>query len=379
MSRLSYHGEEENHNSFLASKTSEKDSNANPVPKETTLITSEFSSNADKKTSQTKVLSPISPPITTGSSGRGSPLPPIRKSSSGSSDSSSPATSGRASPQSPLSEKGPGTRPSRPISSMTRNHTLLKTNFDSFLVFFDATVLSEWLTRANETVAALTSWLHTENNCIKFANFWLTQVSPSKRSELVAMEFSIVMDEVQFAFGVGLQDKELTLQDILTFMSAVVWEYPQKFSSSESGAFFVDLLMCLCCGRKENYKALLADVKCSTSNKQFVQFILATRAFAIVNFCSGVIDFYKQIHSLTKSSGHKELPVCNKDLIALDFAFQAVQNGYVEVFNYFVLNHDIKPDSQTADGKSFLLTAVLSGQVEVLRYLLKVKVNRRLP
>jgi hypothetical protein len=184
------------------------------------------------------------------------------------------------------------------------------------------------------------------------------------------------MDELHFAFGVGIQDRKLTIQDISTFMSAVLWEYPQKFSSTESGAFFLNILMCLCCGRKENYKALLSDVKCSTTNKQFVQFVLATRAFAIVSFCSGIIDFYKQIHSLAKSSDQEEVSSKSRDInsIATDFAFQAIQKGLVEVFQYFMLNYELKTATETtADGKCFLFAAVLSGQEQILRYLLKVR------
>ncbi|KAK3703599.1 hypothetical protein QZH41_019148 [Actinostola sp. cb2023] len=369
MSRLSYHGEEDDQNP--------DELNSNTVPKETK---SDFST---KKVSQKKVMSSVSPPRTPGSSGRGSPLPPIGKSPLGSNDSSSSSlSSGRNSPLNPS-----GSDQGIARSSITRNYKPLKGNFDSLLSFSDAAIIGEWLTRANKTVSELTSWFHSGDTFINFGNFWLNEVSPSKRSQLISMEYSIVMDELMFAFGVGLQGGELTEHDIVTFMNAVLWEYPQKFSASQSSAYFLNILMCLCCGRKDNYRKLLSDVKCSTSNKQFVQFILATRAFAIVSLCSGVLQFYKQIHTLKDSS--TDLPeacapqgqeICE---VAKQFAFQAIQKGFVEVFKYFLLNFEFELEEESdADRQSFVFATIIHGQEEMLGFLLKqtqlnVDVNKR--
>lgn len=377
MSRLSYHGEDDNVNSFLDPNDVDNEVDSNPVPKETTSTVQ----LASKKYPKTKGLPIVSPPVSPESSGRGSPLPPIRKSKSASSESSSSGRSSPGSPNGSLSslDKSSLKRPLKPISSMKGNDPSkpVKTNIDSLLLFFDATVIGDWLSRSNQTVDSLTSWVHSDNNFVNFANFWLTELSPSKRLELIAMEFGIVMDELKFAFGVGIQDEKLTIQDVSTFMGSVLWEYPQKFSSTRGGAFFLNLVMCLCCGRKESYKALLSDVHCSTSNKQFVQFVLATRAFALVSLCSGVIAFYKQIHSLESSSASSgtAVPSLSRDIhsFATDFAFQAIDKGLVIVFQYLMLNYELKAVRETtADGRCFLFSAILSGQEEILRLLLKV-------
>lgn len=368
MSRLSYHGEDETHQNT-------NDLDTNTVPKETTT-------NA-KKVSQKKGFSSVSPPGTPGSSGRGSPLPPISKSASSNGDSSS--SSLRSSPLSPIAPCQAGSAPNnisdteqvqvRPTSCFTRNFKPLKTNFDALLSYFDATIVAEWLTRANKTVSELSSWVHLGDSFANFAHFWLSEVSPNKRSELISMEYSIVMDELKFAFGVGLEGNQITEQDIVVFMNAVLWEYPEKFSPSQSGSSLLNILMCLCCGRKHNYRQLLSDVKCSTTNKQFVQFILATRAFAIVSLTSGVLDFYKQIHSMKDTQkGTSEFPqdsqLCQ---MAEHFALIAIQKGFVEVFQYFLLNYEFELDEDKGtDKRSLLFATIISGQEEMLKILLKV-------
>lgn len=354
MSRLSYHPEEDG-------KTPEDFNHDNTVPKETSTTT-------NKKVSQKKVLSPVSPPGTPGSSGRASPLPPIVKSATGNNDSSS-----RTSPT--LSAAGPEPGVVRPMSSITRTYKPLKTNFDSLLAYFDATIVAEWLTRANNTVSELSSWVISGETFINFANFWLTEVSPHKRSDLISMEYSIVMDELKFAFGVGLEGNQISEQDIVVFMNAVLWEYPHKFSPSQSGAHFLNILMCLCCGRKDNYRKLLSDVKCSTTNKQFVQFILATRAFAMISIVSAVLVFYKQIHPLKESPKDAPEDLQCRDMcqVAKTFAFKTIQKGFSEVFKYFLYNYEFELNEEKGgDQKCFLFAIILSGQEEMLRILLKV-------
>ena len=374
ISRLSYHGDDDSMNSFLDANDVDNEVDRNAVPRETTTTVQ----SASQRYLKTKGLPTVSHTVSQESSRRGSPLPPIRKSKSASSESLS---SGRCSPCSPTGSASPLDnaslkRPLKPITGMKEVDLSKPVNsdIDSLLLFFDATVISDWLSRSNETVDSLTVWVHSDNNFVNFANFWLTELSLGKRWELISMEFSIVMDELKFAFGVGIQDNKLTIQEVSAFMSSVLWEYPQKFSSTRGGTFFLNLVMCLCCGRKENYKALLSDVRCSTSNKQFVQFVLATRAFALVSLCSGVIAFYKEIHS-QESPSDAGFASLSRDihLFATDFAFEAIQKGLVKVFQYLLLNYELKAIKETtADGKCFLFAAILSGQEEILRLLLKV-------
>lgn len=311
---------------------------------------------------------PVSPPLSSGSSGRGSPLPPIGSVHSLSSN-NSPSSSGRSSPAS-HSHDG-----DRVISARKKDIKPSKPNFDNILLYMDSTVVGDWLTRANDSIKQLTSWLHSSDNFVQFAHFWLSEMPRSKQRELMDMEFSVLMEEIYFAFGAGLKGGSITREDIDAFARAVLWEYPEKFHGSETRDFFLNILLCLCSGRKNNYRALLSDVQCSTSTKQFVQFILATRAFAIVNICSGVLEFFKtafQRSAYTNSVGNS---LASKSLvtIATEFAFQAVQKELPNVLDYLMRNYSLQHQTlKDSGGKSLIFTAVLSGNEKMLGHLLKV-------
>ena len=306
-----------------------------------------------------------------GSSGRDSPLPPIGTIQSVSS-SSSPSSSARNSP-----EVGHHTRnEGRVTSARHKDVKLSKANFDNILIHMDSTVVGVWLKRANDSIKILTSWLHGGDNFVRFAHFWLSEMPTSKQKQLIDMEFSIFMDELEFAFGAGLKGGSISLTDINNFAHAILWEYPEKINSSESSDYFLSTLLCLCSGRKNNYHALLSDVQCSTLVKQFVQLILATRAFAIVNICTGVLEFYKGTfpsHSNIQSSCDS---LVSKSLVSLatDFAFQAVKKEFPEVLDFLIQGNSLQHQSlKDSEGKSLIFTAVLSGKEIMLEHLLKVE------
>ena len=313
---------------------------------------------------------PVSPPLSSGSSGRGSPLPPIGSTHSLSSN-NSPSSSGRNSPASHLHD---GER-LRVVSAHKKDIKPSKPNFDKILLYMDSTVIGDWLTKANDSIKQLTSWLHSSDNFVQFAHFWLSEMPRSKQRELMDMEFSVLMEEIYFAFGAGLKEGSITRDDIDAFSRAVLWEYPEKFHCSETRDFFLNILLCLCSGRKSNYRALLSDVQCSTLTKQFVQLILATRAFAIVSIFSGVLEFYKtmfQRSAYTNSVGNS---IASKSLvtIATEFAFQAVQKELPDVLGYLMKNYSLQHQTmKDSAGKSVIFTAVLSGNEKMLGYLLKV-------
>ena len=313
----------------------------------------------------------VSPPLSSESSGRGSPLPPIGSSHSISSNNSpSSNSSGRNSPACHSPAAG-----DRVISTRKKDFKPSKPNFDNILFYMDSTVVGDWLTKANDSIKQLTCWLHFEDNFVQFAHFWLSEMSRSKQRELIDMEFSIIMEELYFAFGAGLKGGSFAHEDIDAFARAVFWEYPEKFHSSETRDFFLCVLLCLCSGRKNNYRVLLSDVQCSTLTKQFVQLILATRAFAIVNVCTGVLEFFK---TAFQRSSYTDL-VCNslvsKSLvtIATEFAFQAVQKEFPDVLDYLIRNYSLQHQTlKDSGGKSLIFTAVLCGKEKILEHLVKV-------
>ena len=306
---------------------------------------------------------PVSPPLSSGSSGRGSPLPPI-----GASSSISPSSSGRNSPiATSRYQDGNGAR--------RKDVKRSKPNFDSVLFYMDSTVVGDWLTKANISIKQLTSWLHYNDNFIQFTHFWLSEMPRSQQRELIEMEFTILMEEINFAFGAGLQGGSVSSQEIEAFARSVFWEYPEKFHSSETKDFFLKILLCLCSGKKTTYRALLSDVQCSTSNKQYVQLILGTRAFAIVNICSGVLEFYKQAFNRISYEDVVENSLVSKSLVAIatEFAFQAVRKDLPDVLDYFIRNYSLQHYTlKDNSGKSLIFVAVLSGKENMLRHILKV-------
>lgn len=306
----------------------------------------------------------VSPPLSAGSSGRGSPLPPI-----GASSTASPSSSERNSPSQSISAAN------RVISTRRKDLKTSKANFDSMLLYMDSTVVSDWLTKANSLIKQLTSWLHDNDNFIQFAHFWLSEMPTSKQRELIEMEFSILMEEIFFAFGAGLEGKSVSRQDICAFARAVFWEYPEKFHNSETMDFFLNILLCLCSGRKNNYRALLSDVQCSTSNKQFVQLILATRAFAIVSICSGVLEFFKAAFDRSTYKEATDNSLVSKSVVAIatEFTFQAVRKDLPVVLDHLLKNYSLQHYTlKDSEGKSLLFAAVLSGKENMLGHLLKV-------
>ena len=97
-------------------------------------------------------------------------------------------------------------------------------NFDSMLTFIDASVVSEWLNRANRFLRKMHRW-HQDNSSlyklsnqkgsldkyesfVNFANFWLgcnktSKLDHKQRRLLLEMEYSIICDEVTQAFQIG--------------------------------------------------------------------------------------------------------------------------------------------------------------------------------
>lgn len=53
----------------------------------------------------------------------------------------------------------------------------------------------------------------------------------------------------------------------------------------------------------EAYRLLLTNVKCSTINPQYIQWLLAIRSFALVTFLQAVITFYRELAEMHVSEG----------------------------------------------------------------------------
>ena len=215
-------------------------------------------------------------------------------------------------------------------------------NYDNILTYIDAAVVTEWLNRANRYLKKMFKWhqmntgLYQKNQAkpssngsllrfesfILFANFWLSSASPAQqnpsaeakpersiyslsekqRRQLIEMEYSIIKEELVQAFQVGIDSQALTLNDIYQLLRAVFKEYPLKFFGMRGNYLVVDYIDILSSDRNDpSYKRLLSDVKCRTVNKQYAQWLLSIRSFALINMCWSIIKFYR------KSTAEKQM------------------------------------------------------------------------
>jgi hypothetical protein len=86
-------------------------------------------------------------------------------------------------------------------------------NFDYMLAYIDASVVSDWLNRANRYLKKMSKWHRHSNfeSYIKFCNFWLgfsgsSKFNDKQRRQLLEMEYSIIYEEVLQAFQVIFVD-----------------------------------------------------------------------------------------------------------------------------------------------------------------------------
>lgn len=165
-------------------------------------------------------------------------------------------------------------------------------NFDQMLNYMDATIVAEWLIRSNSLLEELDTFCSTGDNFVKFSHFWLTDFSDTKKQEIYEMEHDILIHEVGLAFAVGRESCRVAQREILDLVSTLFHEYPSKL---ESNYLFLDYLYILTSGRYELYKKLLSDVHCSTHNRQYAQWLLATRSFALVSMWCAIIKFYHNV------------------------------------------------------------------------------------
>lgn len=134
---------------------------------------------------------------------------------------------------------------------------------------------------------------------VLFCNFWLgnntnVKFTDKQRRQLIEMEYSIICDEVMQAFQVGIESQTVSVQDVTQLLRAVFKEYPIQLLSFRGTYLILDFVDILSSDRDQEYKRLLSDVKCRTVNKQYAQWLLSIRSFALINLCWSIIKFYRK-------------------------------------------------------------------------------------
>lgn len=314
-----------------------------PVPSTVDLTVNESRSKRKRKKNKQKVLDTV--PSRHELPMRHAPLPPVRPSSSFDVDMTSQPI-GASQPPKPL-------------------------NFDDMLCYMDATVVSAWLTRSNENVGKLSDFCNTGDNFVRFAHFWLSDFPGVEKQEIFELENGILTEEISFAFTVGREQRKISYRDILNLSKAVFREYPGKLLSSKGPHMFLDYLGVLTSGKREDYKKMLSDVKCSTRNKQYAQWLLATRSFAIVSCWSAIVNFYRNLldrlhHTNQTLFTSKDV---NDDINQVRLS-QAIRLGYVDVVHYYSVSGHVSLTDKDSHNRTTIFTAVMHNQPDVVHYLI---------
>ncbi|XP_071954565.1 uncharacterized protein [Antedon mediterranea] len=245
-------------------------------------------------------------------------------------------------------------------------------NFDNVLEYMDESCVESFLKRANQLVNELSSWCHNNYNFVHFANFWLQKIPDRQKLDLYKLEIGIINDELRFAFQVGIEQQKVKLTDLRKLVSAVVREYPTRLCTLRGPYIFLDILDTLTSDRTDAYKELLTDVKISTRNRKFAQWMLATRAFALLNIWTAAVNFYRRLIS-DSNTDITPIEEQSKDTAA-QRVFVATGQGYVHFLHYYFKANKISADVLDTQKRSLVFEAVTKNQETALLYLLtKVK------
>ena len=243
-------------------------------------------------------------------------------------------------------------------------------DFDTMLSYMDATVVSAWLTKSNKNVSEIAAYIAADDHFVQFAHFWLTDFPDIQKREIFELEIEILREELGFAFAPGRDDGKVSQRDISNLIGAIFREYPVKLLSGKGSFLFLDYLDTFTSGRTEKYKQLLSDVKCSTKNKQYAQWLLATRSYALVSMWCAIVNFYRNLlgRQGTVPSKVPDTPSTFK-CVYKKRLFQALRRGYTDVIHFLNVGQQVDLLFVDQHERTLIFTAVMHNQPRVLQYL----------
>ncbi|XP_005093860.2 uncharacterized protein LOC101861107 [Aplysia californica] len=256
------------------------------------------------------------------------------------------------------------------VKSAASSRPKVRVNFDDMLTFMDATIVANWLTRSNDSLHELTVFCEKGDNFVRFAHFWLNDFPDLQKRDIFSMEYDFLLEEMTLAFAVGRESGAVVRRDLLDMCGAVFKEYPVTLLGAKGPHLFLNYLDILASEKHEQYRVLLADVRCSTSNRQYAQWLLATRSFALVNVWSSIINFYRNLIGDGASQGLPIHELCSSDEnVQHRRMLQAIRLGYISVIHYLIVNKHVNPSHSDSHRRSLIFSAVMHNQPNVLKYL----------
>lgn len=248
---------------------------------------------------------------------------------------------------------------------------------EKILQFIDASVIANWLERSNGELDDIIKWLRAGNNFIQFANFMLEEFCNAKWNELIGMEISFILGELELAFKVGLTDRQLRGDDLDFLLSIILNEFPSKLLGEQGSSYMLKILIAFCCGKDKGYKKVLSNVEFTTHNKQYIQWLLAMRAFSLVSLTNGIVTFYKRLgnHKINERNPPTNSKQTGEDL-KFSWLLKAVEVDFLEVFAWLSRSFIENGTFFTVDQKySIVSKAISCGSSQIVQQLEKVCVN----
>ena len=140
-------------------------------------------------------------------------------------------------------------------------------HYDELLMYIDGAVVSSWLKKSNRNVTELSRWYHEKDNFVHFAHFWLSKFSDKEKYDILCLEYDILLEELSFAFTVGLKSGKIQKRHLHLFLNAIFREYPAKLLSSKGGYMFLDYLDILSSEKKQPLSPTIIRCQMFHANK----------------------------------------------------------------------------------------------------------------
>jgi len=255
-------------------------------------------------------------------------------------------------------------------------------NFDYLFEYLDSTIVNSWLEELNEKLAYMNTTMKNENHFLEFSNFFLTMLPLDKYNELIDLEFSIIIDQLKYAFHAGFNENVIKLKDLYCLLQSVLKEYPKKLKRTKKGPkLLLSLVLVFCSEKDDTYRKLLRNINCTSDNKLYIQWLLAIRAFGLISFIVGILNFYENIKEMQgvlkskktgESNSHSSNNVLNLEKLAID----AVKLNYIEVLDFLHTNTDTTLiNIQDQKKRNLFFIAVAERDIDIMKYLVKIGLN----
>lgn len=244
-------------------------------------------------------------------------------------------------------------------------------DFDRWFQYLDGTIIGVWLQESNNMLNHLNDFVKTGNNFVELVHFFLTNLPFEKYCELLDLEFSIIMDQLNFAFQAV--NENLNNKDLRIIMNSVLKEYPKALNQRKNGIkLLLDIISIFCSDKDERYRKLLQNIKCSTQNKQTVKWLLALRAFGLISFVSGVLKFFENVLSLQQNFS-EAIPIQKQSVDMNSCCIEAVRKDYSDVVDYLIAHQNVEIDKVVDNSnRNLIFIAAIEGNIGMMHHLSKL-------